>query len=222
MNERLTADKPVAHPVCRLCETPAGNAFLNDRRRDYFQCPACRLIFVSPGQFLSPEHEKAEYDLHENLPDDPGYRRFLGRLFQPMQQRIPAGSRGLDFGSGPGPALSLMFEEVGHEMEIYDKFYARNPRVLDKQYDFITATEVVEHLHQPSQTLDQLWGCLKPVGWFGIMTKLSTGKEAFAKWHYKNDLTHVCFYSRTTFLYLATRWRADVEFIDNDVILFKK
>ena len=77
-----------------------------------------------PYQFLSPKEEKSEYDLHENSSDDPGYRRFLARLFDPVSHQLAPNSYGLDFGSGPGPTLSVMFEEAGHSMEIYDPFFA--------------------------------------------------------------------------------------------------
>ncbi|MBC2714777.1 MAG: class I SAM-dependent methyltransferase [Desulfobacteraceae bacterium] len=219
---KLTVNPHIKNPVCPLCKIPGSNVFFSDRHRDYFQCRTCCLIFVPPDQFLSADDEKAEYDLHENIPGDPAYRRFLNRLFTPIQERIQANSRGLDFGSGPGPTLSLMFEESGYLMEIYDKFYAKNSQALEKQYDFITATEVVEHLHNPEKTLARLWGCLKTSGWFGIMTKLAIGKKAFAQWHYKNDLTHVCFFSRRTFAWLAGRWQADLVLLDKDVILFNK
>jgi SAM-dependent methyltransferase len=222
MDSKLPMNSNIKNSVCPLCKTSDCNAYFADRRRDYFQCPICRLIFVLPDQFLSAAAEKAEYDLHENKPDDPGYRSFLSRVLVPMQERIMPGSHGLDFGSGPGPTLSLMFEEAGHRMEIYDKFYADNFYVFEKQYDFITATEVLEHLHNPSKTMNSLWECLKTGGWFGIMTKLATGKEAFAKWHYKNDLTHVCFFSRNTFRWLADLWQAELVFVGKDVVLLKK
>ena len=41
-------------------------------------------------------------------------------------------------------------------------------------------------------------------------------------WHYKNDQTHVVFFSRQTFEYLAERDKLDLEFIGNDVILLRK
>jgi hypothetical protein len=180
------------------------------------------LVFVPPEQYVSPQEEKTEYDLHENSPDDPGYRRFLSRLFEPMQACILPGSHGLDFGSGPGPTLSLMFTEAGHTMAIYDPFYAPAPEVLQTQYDFITATEVVEHLHHPKRELDRLWSCLKPGGTLGIMTKLVLNQEAFERWHYKNDLTHVCFFSRTCFGWLSAEWQAELIFAAPDVILLGK
>ena len=206
-------------PTCPLCNSPNPNTFHQDKRREYFRCQACQLIFVPPEQHLSPIAEKAEYDLHQNSPHDPGYRRFLSRLFTPMQAQLSPHSHGLDFGAGPGPTLSLMFEEAGHRMAIFDPFYAPDETVFDHQYDFITATEVVEHLRQPQKELDRLWGCLKPGGTLGIMTKLALDVEAFARWHYKNDLTHICFYSQETFRWLADRWGVEVVFVGKDVIL---
>ena len=186
------------------------------------RCRRCALVFVPAAQFISPEHEKAQYDLHQNDPGDQGYRRFLSRLFIPLKEKLEPGAHGLDFGSGPGPTLSLMFEEYGYSMSIYDSFYADNARVLQQQYEFITATETVEHLHHPKSELDRLWSLLKPGGHLGIMTKLVSDSDAFANWHYKNDPTHVSFFSKETFQWLAEMWKAKLEFIGNDVILFEK
>ncbi|MEM7130570.1 MAG: class I SAM-dependent methyltransferase [Chloroflexota bacterium] len=188
----------------------------------YLRCPVCHLIFVPPAYFLSPSAEKAEYDLHQNSPMDQGYRRFLSRLFEPMNERIPPQSHGLDFGSGPGPTLSLMFEEAGHTVTIYDKYYAPEVATLGQTYDFITASEVVEHLHTPQIELKQLWSALRPNGTLGIMTKLALDQAAFSRWHYKNDLTHVSFFSRETFAWLGKEWDAEIEFVGSDVTLFRK
>jgi SAM-dependent methyltransferase len=208
--------------LCPLCNTADAQCFYRDRHRGYFQCPGCELVFVPPAQFLSLQQEKAHYDLHENSPDDPDYRRFLSRVYAPMQQRIRPGSCGLDFGSGPGPTLSRMFTEAGHVMSIYDPFYASDPSALKTQYDFITATEVVEHLHNPVRDLNKLWSCLKPGGTLGIMTKLVLNQEAFMRWHYKNDPTHVCFFSHTSFVWLGAQWQAELLFAAPDVILLGK
>lgn len=208
--------------VCPLCNYDNDNMFYKDKIRSYYQCSNCKLIYVPTKDLLSPEVEKSRYDKHQNNPSDQNYRKFLNRMLKPMLEHISKGDNGLDFGSGPGPTLSLMFEESGYDMEIYDHFYANNPAVLEKEYDFITTTEVAEHLHKPKVTLDKLWSILKSGGTLGIMTKLSTGVEDFPKWHYKNDDTHVCFFARESFEWLAKQWDADTEFIGNDVLLLKK
>lgn len=208
--------------ICPLCGSSTATDYCEDKNRKYFQCLDCNLIFVQPESFLSASEEKSQYDFHENDPADDGYRNFLSRMSVPMNTLLKAGIHGLDFGSGPGPTLSLMFEELGHSMEIYDPFYATNESVLEDQYDFITATEVVEHFHNPAQSLNEMWQLVKPGGYLGIMTKLAIDKDAFTKWHYKNDPTHVCFFSNKTFDWLINRWQAKAVFRENDVIIFKK
>jgi SAM-dependent methyltransferase len=115
-----------------------------------------------------------------------------------------------------------MFAEAGHTMTIYDPIYAPDTAALHRVYDFITATEVLEHLHRPDAELARLWHCLKPGGWLGIMTKLALDQERFARWHYRLDPTHVRFYSRPTFEWLAAHWNATVEFVANDALIFQK
>ncbi|MEA3546879.1 MAG: class I SAM-dependent methyltransferase [Thermodesulfobacteriota bacterium] len=208
---------------CPLCADIGGSShFHSDQNRDYYCCPYCHLVHVPPPQLLSPEAERAEYDKHQNSPHDAGYRKFLSRLFIPLNTRLSPGSHGLDFGSGPGPTLSLMFEEAGHRMSLFDPFYAPKKNALNRQYDFISASEVVEHLHDPKTELALLWAILKPGGWLGIMTKLVLDRASFSQWHYKNDPTHVCFYSIKTMAWLARQWQVKLLPIGKDVLLFQK
>lgn len=139
-----------------------------------------------------------------------------------MHNRLRPNSSGLDFGSGPAPVLSRMFEQAGHTMTLFDFFYHRDFAALKKEYDFITASEVVEHLREPEKELNLLWSCLKPGGHLGVMTQSVVSHESFSAWHYKNDVTHVCFYSEETFRWLASTWRAEVSFADNDVVILHK
>jgi len=207
---------------CRLCGADDTQTFYKDKRRDYFKCNQCHLVFVPAAQFLTLADEKARYDLHQNTPDDPDYCRFLGRLVDPMATLLPRNSSGLDFGCGPGPALSKLFQEHGHHVINYDPLYANDESVFDQQYDFICATEVVEHLHHPGKELDRLWQCLKPGGILGIMTKRVIDADAFANWHYKNDDTHVCFFHEATFKWLANQWGADLSVVSDDVVIIHK
>ena len=213
--------------ICPLCNASAVVDYWADTkkgpyRREYYQCERCRLVFVPPWQHLPTDQEKAHYDFHENNPEDEHYRQFLSRLADPLKARIDLGAEGLDFGSGPGPTLSVILREAGFTTGVYDIFYATDKSVLSRQYDFITATEVVEHLSQPGEVLGRLWDTLKPGGWLGLMTKLVLSKEAFSQWHYKNDPTHICFFSRETFDYLCQSWGVTAEYPENDVILVRK
>ncbi len=205
-----------------MCRAENARKYFQDKSRAYYQCRVCSLVFVPSGQFLSDEDEKKRYDLHQNSPRDLNYRRFLSRLFIPLQKKLIPRSHGLDFGSGPEPTLSRMFEEMGYHMALFDRFYEPVPAALERQYDFITATEVVEHLRDPQKELDRLWACLKPGGWLGIMTKFVAQEEEFSQWYYKNDPTHVCFFPGETFVWLAHKWNAEVVFAEGDVALFHK
>lgn len=207
---------------CPLCGGHSIAAYHSDQRRDYLHCSRCGLVFVPTDQQLSQQDEKAIYDQHQNSPDDQGYREFLRRLTKPLLDRLKPGSQGLDFGCGPGPTLSAMLEEQGHPMALYDLYYANNLAVLESQYDFITSTEVVEHLSQPGAELQRLWSLLTPGGYLGLMTKQVRDREAFANWHYKNDLTHISFFSPQSFEYLGRQWGSNPEFIGADVIIFCK
>ena len=207
---------------CPLCMDEKTQHFHRDSRRDYYQCARCQLVFVPPDQHLPPELEKQEYDRHQNSPDDQGYRRFLTRLLTPLEARLAPHANGLDFGSGPGPTLSVMFEEHGYPMAIYDPFYAPGRDVLNAHYDFITATEVLEHLSSPGEVMAQLYAMLNPGGYLGIMTKRVKDHAAFTRWHYIQDPTHVAFFSQETFYWWAAQYGVDVEFPGPDSVIMRK
>ena len=208
--------------VCGLCGSDELQPYHQDKRRRYLQCTQCALVIVDERDRLSSEDEKAIYDTHENSLHDEGYRRFLSRAFEPTVERVPSHSKGLDFGCGPGPLLAEMFKEVGFEMACFDLFYANEPEVLTKTYDFVTCTEVIEHLSQPGEVLAKLLSLLDAGGPLVLMTKLIIDQNRFAQWHYKNDLTHIVFFSRETFNYVAAHFDCQVEFIGNDVIVLTK
>lgn len=186
------------------------------------RCAECALVYVPPAYFLTREEERACYELHENAVDDPGYRRFLSRLASPLMERLPPHARGLDFGCGPAPALAAMLREAGHEVALYDSFFFPERVALAQRYEFVTATEVVEHLHRPGEVLAKLWECIEPGGWLGVMTKLVRDAEAFASWHYIRDPTHVCFFSRETWSWWAQRHAAELTTLGADVMLLRK
>ncbi|MCW8877857.1 MAG: class I SAM-dependent methyltransferase [Kangiellaceae bacterium] len=211
---------------CPLCLANNISDYAEDKRRHYLACAQCSLVFV-PSQFhLPPQQEKAEYDKHQNSPRDKGYRKFLSRLTIPLFKQL--GSRksdfiaGLDFGCGPGPTLSVMAEEEGLQVSDYDLFYFPDPKLLEQQYSFITMTEVIEHVSKPALLLDTLDSMLLPGGILAVMTKRVLGPEAFNQWHYKNDPTHICFYSEATFNWIAHWMNWQLQVIDKDVVFFYK
>jgi hypothetical protein len=171
---------------------------------------------------VTPQREKEEYDLHENSPVDEGYVRFLGRFSAPFLRCLPLRQQGLDFGCGPSPVLATILEKSGHRVALYDPVYQNDKSVLGATYDFIAATEVVEHFRNPEKEFVGLFNLLLPGGLLGIMTKMTRDIAAFATWHYIRDVTHISFYSRETFTYLGNAFGASVTFVGDDVILLQK
>ena len=207
--------------LCPLCEAKCSSLFHQDRLRTYLRCLNCLLVYVPPVYHLNSEDEKKRYDLHRNNPDDVNYRQFLSKLVVPMAPLLPSGGCGLDFGSGPGPTLSKMFAELGFSMQIFDPFYANNQARLLDTYDFITCTETMEHFKNPKCEWELLLKLVRAGGWLGIMTSLLETQITFSSWYYKNDSTHICFYSRKTFNWLATKYKLNVYFYGHSVILLR-
>ena len=207
---------------CRLCGRPGAELFATVEGRRYLRCPRCHLTFLGVTQLPDRADEKAQYDLHRNDPDDPGYRRFLDQLGAPLCERLNAGDRGLDFGCGPGPALARMLEERGHPMRVYDPIYFPDPAPLEQRYDFVTCTEVLEHLHWPEQEWRRFAALVKPGGWLGVMTRFLTDDGHFPRWHYRRDPTHVCFWQPATFQWLAREQGWELVMTNNPVALLRR
>ncbi len=208
---------------CPLCQYHHCQPFAHADGRDYFRCPDCELTFLHPDQLPAASAERAHYDLHENDPNDAGYRAFLDRLATPLCARLKSGSAGLDFGCGPGPALAQMLEQRHQRMVIYDPLFFPDDTVLAQQYDFVTCTEVVEHFHQPGKEFALLASLVRPGGLLAIMTSLLHDGIDFRKWHYRRDPTHVCFYRQHTFARIADNHGLRVCAVLNDsVIILEK
>lgn len=188
----------------------------------YRRCANCRLVFAEPAHRLGPQAERARYETHRNHPDDQGYRSFLERLAGPLTERLGAGDRGLDYGAGPGPTLSVMLEERGFPTRTYDPFFNPDRDALRAVYDFVTCTETAEHFFEPAREFRILDGLLRPGGWLGVMTGVLTDDTEFASWWYVRDPTHVSFYAPETLRWIAHRFGWTLERPSTNVALFHK
>ncbi|MEA5445065.1 class I SAM-dependent methyltransferase [Gammaproteobacteria bacterium AB-CW1] len=193
-----------AAPSCPLCDTRQGRLFCIDARRGrrYRRCPDCRLTWLDPEQRPNPARERAEYALHQNDPADPGYRQFLSRVADPLQQQLQPGSQGLDYGCGPAAVLADMLTAAGLPTTAYDPCFRAEPAALSGRYDFISCTETAEHFFHPGREFRRLTELLRPGGVLAVMTGRLTEDARFARWRYRHDPTHVCFYRDETFAWL--------------------
>lgn len=211
---------------CPLCENPKTNSFFNYQKGkkifDYLKCGDCDLVFMERNQLLSPEDEKNRYQNHDNSIKTQGYIEFLNELIDPILNKVESFHEGLDFGSGPYPMLSELVTERGYSISTYDPFFTQDDLALIKKYDFITCCEVVEHFHWPYENFELLWDLLNINGVLGIKTGIVYPEIEFSKWFYKEDETHVAFYSPKTFDWICERFNFRIIHFDKNVILLKK
>ncbi|MEM7057801.1 MAG: methyltransferase domain-containing protein [Pseudomonadota bacterium] len=213
----------VAHaPPCPLCNGSDTAPFRVVEDNRYWRCDHCQARWLDPSDHLSLDQEHAHYLNHQNRVDDPAYRRFLARLAKPLMGVLPSGSKGLDFGCGPGPALAAMLTEAGHSTALWDPFFQPDAAALNGTYDFVTCTEVLEHLADPAGTFALFDRLLRPGGWLGLMTCFQTDDAAFDGWHYRKDPTHVVFYRAETIAFIADRLGWSCHIPAKDIALLQK
>jgi len=212
----------LAQTECRVCGAEKSFFFVSADGTDYYRCPSCLATFAGGEFLLGPEEERSRYACHKNDPSDQEYRRFLSKLADPLLDRLGTPKEGLDFGCGTGPALAQMLEDVGHHISLFDPFFCPDGAALERQYDFVTCTEVFEHFHNPARELKLLDRLLRPGGLLAVMTCFQTDDAKFKEWHYRRDPTHVVFYKEETMRHVAEIFGWGIEMPVKDVVFFTK
>lgn len=177
--------------------------FFNSDHHTFFECTDCQTVFRDPRSFLDPQAEKDRYLTHINDVDDLRYQNFVAPIVNAVQANFDPSTKGLDFGAGTGPVITSLLSQEGYQMALYDPFFHPDRTVLESKYDFIVCCEVIEHFHQPIAEFKLLKKLLKPSGMLFCMTDPLTDKISFKEWYYKDDPTHVLFYSEVNLEYIA-------------------
>lgn len=186
---------------CPLCLKKAASFLTIEGQGHYWRCTSCDSVFMDRKDLLSAEKEKQRYDLHQNDISDPGYMEYLAPLRDEVLKHVARGSRGLDFGCGPSPALA---KSLGpdYQIDLYDPFFFADFDLQGKTYDFVMTTEVVEHFTNPNAEFFKLKSLLKPGASLWIMTQLFREEVDFRNWYYRRDPSHIFFYSEKAFTWI--------------------
>jgi hypothetical protein len=160
--------------------------------------------------------------MHQNDLANQNYRAFLNRTVEPLLPYLTATMRGLDYGSGPEPALSQIFAEHGYTLDLYDPYFAPLDLTSAGLYDFITCTETIEHFAHPLIEFTQIDNLLAHGGIFACMTDVYDESRAFETWSYLRDATHLSIYSAETFVWLSDYFRWQMEIPHKNVRIFTK
>lgn len=206
--------------ICRLCSHALEN-YLTIRNRTYFRCPQCDSIQLDESHLLDKKLEKARYDTHNNDVFDLGYQKFVSPITNYILNNFDKTHKGLDFGAGPGPVISMLLTESGYQVKQFDPFYQPNRSVLDYKYDYIIACEVIEHFNQPKKDFYLLRNLITNSGQWVFMTDIYDNSINFSDWYYKNDETHVIFYTKKTFIYLKETYGFKDLIIDKRLVVLK-
>ena len=190
---------------CIICGS-STRIINHPKTADFYYCSTCDFIAKDDQQLISKQQELQIYERHNNSIDDPVYVEYFNRFLKDaVFPFVNNGKLGFDFGSGPSPVLSqILKRDHDYQMDIYDPFYAPDKTYIGKKYDLITSTEVVEHLSDSLMTFRLFVKLLKPNGVLAIMTLFhQQDDEAFLKWHYVRDHSHIAFYTAKTMAYIA-------------------
>ncbi len=185
-------------------------------------CESCGLTFADANSHLPPSAAKQRYGRSRIASKQRQLALFILPLLAQIQQQQQGRLVGLNFGRVLDNASLSTIESEGHTLRQYDPFFAPNHDVLRQEYDFICCYRVFEHFQNPITEWSLLTRLLRSGGWLAISTPLLIDLEGFAKWHYKNNLTHVSFYQRHTFEYLANNSDFELLFAANDLVLMQK
>ena len=214
--------------LCRLCNSKVI-PFTIYKGREYHRCPKCYLIQLLRSQCPSLEEEQREYQLHINDPYDERYRRYLqpvtNSMLEWLQKKKIQQPRILDFGSGPGPTISVVLEEQGWSVTNYDPFFSPDTSALLQRYDVISCTEVVEHFYEPKTSWEQLLALRNEQGSIIVMTQCSDSysrEETFHKWRYIREKSHVVFYHSQTMHWIAKHYGLQLSVLTPSVFVFSE
>lgn len=181
---------------CRLCSEAVAPIASEPPLNGYERCASCGYVQLRRELLPTPEAERARYLLHRNDPAEPGYRAWLSAFMDALEPYLRAGVEILDFGSGPVPALGVIAAERGYGYAPYDPFFAPDGRWRSRDWEAIAVHEVAEHLAEPAAAFAELAAALAPGGVLGVRTRYQPeGLEGFARWRYRQDSTHVGFFS---------------------------
>ncbi|MFW6263865.1 MAG: class I SAM-dependent methyltransferase [Thermotogota bacterium] len=188
--------------LCLLCGSTNTVTLTLDKV--YHHCENCDFIFMNPSHLIGEVEEKTRYLQHNNTMNNTGYvNMFHDFITNALEPKFAASEKILDFGCGPNPVFAQIMKDQGKKADVYDPFFFPNKIYQQKKYDIITLTEVLEHIQRPLSTLRPLITRLSADGLLAIMTRIHPGADAFEKWWYRMDNTHISFYSLKTAKALA-------------------
>jgi len=210
--------------LCQICNT--ASHYFEDKKKHslYYICNSCEFISKDPKIYPNFKTQKTRYNLHQNNAEDLGYQAYFQKFLDFILPVCDNSTKeALDFGCGKTSLLASMLEKQHITCAYYDPIY--HPKLEeDKHYDLIVSTEVFEHLHAPKEVFASLVAKLNPKGYLAIQTAFHPNDvDAFKKWYYPKDPTHIVFFRTKTFEILSEMYKMKVlKSNDKNMIIMQK
>lgn len=199
---------------CKCCNSQNLNCLKIQKK--YYFCNDCHSAFLNNDDFVSEQKEIERYSLHNNDLSDNGYKQYLEKFLSKIIEY--AGNKGnfLDYGSGPNPCLVELIKQNKdlyqfNDINGWDLYYTKDFIPNKQNYDIISCLEVAEHFKNPVNDLSNIYSLLRNQGKLVLQTQFlncdnfNDFSEFFRKWWYKEDCTHVMFYSKKGIELCATK-----------------
>ncbi len=200
---------------CHICHRSCDTFVHQKTAIEYGFCKTCEYIFKSSEYHQDFSTQKERYNLHENDARDQGYQAYFQRFLDFTLPLVGKVNTALDFGCGRSSLLASLLEKEGMNCDYYDPIYHPDTLSDSKKYELIVSTEVFEHLHQPRVVFESLLERLEEGGYLALQTQFHPNNvEAFKKWYYHQDPTHIVFFTAQTFRVLCEIY--DCEFMGDN------
>ncbi|MBZ9631323.1 class I SAM-dependent methyltransferase [Salegentibacter sp. LM13S] len=206
---------------CILCEGPTKK-FWKSKNREFVECSNCGGIQLLPKFYVSKIAEEARYLTHNNDVEDSRYQDFVNPITSRVLKDFSTKHKGLDYGCGTGPVATTELEKEGYTVALYDPYFHPNTEVLKAKYDFIICCEVMEHFYEPKREFSELAALLHLGGKLYCKTSIYSAEINFDHWYYKNDATHVFFYTAKSLEWIKDNLGFSALEIHPKVIVFGK
>jgi SAM-dependent methyltransferase len=222
MNQSIGSDR-----FCRICQFPS-TLFYRDTRT-FLKCPNCSLIFTNdlPKKAAEESHYKTQWQttaLDFWGSQATGLISYIGKY-----GILPDNHRILDFGSGSGE-LAQELQRRGYRVTALEPM--TDGYLKDQNYPFffdaVVAIEVIEHLPNVWEELQEIEKVLKPEGIILFSTGLTNpfidlpdAVEQFKEWWYKDDPTHISFFCNQTLSIMAEMKNYSIEIFGDKVFIIK-
>jgi len=210
--------------TCKICNFDTIPWEDSQTKKTYHYCQNCECVSLDSVYYLSLIDEKKAYGNHHNSLENEGYVQMFENFLDFFWEEITCNKKCLDFGSGPTPVLSELLMRRGAQVTCYDKFYHPDTSFEQHRYDFITSTEVFEHLSDPLSILSLFHRILTPNGIVALMTLFHQNSAShFEGWWYKRDHTHITFYTPKTIAMMAEKCGFDIiKCDDKRIVVLRK